>query len=119
MYVVFLAFFSTHIYLTQPQPRCRLWAALYQGISDHFSTHQLRTITDDISLQITDQLRAILRLRRGCLFDFFGQRVGKFSPPHMTDVNGATRVERLHRGSARLREPREGYGRSISVKTRH
>ena len=61
---VFLAFFQ-RIPLNLNHDVGSSAVPLYQGVPDYFSrgTHQLRTIAVDISLQITDQLRAILRLR--------------------------------------------------------
>ena len=56
---VFLAFFQ-RIPLNLNHDVGSSAVPLYQGVPDHFSTHRLRTIADDISLQITDQLRAIL-----------------------------------------------------------
>ena len=69
------------------------------GGRDHVLYPPTCTILPATSLSITDQLRAIPRFHRGRLFDSISQRVGKLPPPHITDIDGATRVERMHRGS--------------------
>ena len=61
-------------------------------------------------ISIIDQLRAFLRFRRRCLFDFFSRRVGKLPPtPHhycrRRDTGKQCITDR-----PQLRKPREGYG---------